>query len=844
MADTSGSTPHAGEQPVETPCPFAALDLVPDAVLVLDEERRVIALNHAATTLAAADRDSLVGRPVADLLVNLPTEVDGPSLASLQVDGAMPLSVEVHSRRAPAGSADRSEVTVLSLRPVHVDEAPLVDAERLAHIGSWSWRIGEDHVTWSAELHRIYGLSPRDGPVSYDDYVAMVHPDDRSRVAQAVRRAMRTHEPWHHDYRIIRPDGTERWVSAGGQVLEQQDGEASRLGGYCRDITAQRQAEARRQRAQDELASQQKTLEQVVRGQPLEDTLIGLCHDIEVRFPGAICSILLVDPDGTVLRDHVAPSHPKELRRAIDGLPIAEGSAACGTAAHRAEPVVVADILTDPLTSHWAELAKVFELRSVWSHPLTRGDGRVAGTFALYRRAVHHPDDEEISTVSAAANLAALALEREESQEALRRAAELDPLTDLPNRATFLRRLQRRLDVGEPAAVLFLDLDHFKWINDSLGHPQGDRILAEVAHRMQSAVDPAHLVARFGGDEFTVLVCEGDEAKVHSVADDVLRAFDAPFELDGGSFFLSASVGIAVPDGSPVADDLIRDADAAMYRAKELGRDRHVLFDDGLRGRAMARVRTESQIRESLAQDRFELHFQLAVDLHRNRWTGAEALARWRHPDGHLALPGDFIPLAEETGLIGALGRQVLAQTISHAARWVGSDLLDAISCNVSVHQLQDPMLPAHVAQLLEDHGLPPSRLVLEVTESAMMHELDTARTSLLALRELGVRLVIDDFGTGFSSIARLRDLPIWGLKIDPSFAQDLDSNAQAADMVASVVGLAHAAGLTVCIEGIENPAALAVARATGCDLAQGFLLAMPAPPEEVEDLVTRPPQG
>ena len=836
MEDTRSSP-----APALSPALVEALSLLPDGALVVDAGQRVVAANEEAAAIARCPLDALHQRRIETVLHSLDLTNPNTQTCTLRVGEGSPVPVEARTRGLP----DDGRLVTFRAAALTVN----VDAEHLAHVGSWSWEIGADTVTWSAELHRIYGLAPRRGPVSFDDYVNRVHPEDRNRVNAAVQRAIATQTPWEHDYRIIRPDGSLRWVNSGGEVLERVDGVPSQLGGYCRDITAQRLAEAKRQRAQDQLAAQQKILEQIVRGQPLDDTLTELCLDIETRFPGAICSILLADHAAGVLRDRVAPSHTPEVRRAVDGLPMQEGVGACGTAAHRGQTVVVRDVLDNPLTEDWHGLAIDHALRAIWSHPLTRGDGLVLGTFALYRHHPHTPDEDEVGTVAAAANLAALAIERETSQHALAQAARIDPLTGLPNRTEFLRILESRLDAREPVAVMFLDVDHFKWINDSLGHPQGDRILEEVGRRLRERVDGDHLVARFGGDEFTVLV---PPDLLGPTAEAVLDAFTAPFPLDGGEFFLTGSIGSAAvsdPDGCPMeddlgADDLIRDADAAMFRAKEQGRDQHVAFDDQLRGRALARVRSEAQIRQSLAEDRFIAHYQLAVDLRTGGWYGAEALARWNHPDGHLAPPSTFIPLAEETGLITALGRSVLAQAVAQTARWVRDGVLDLVTYNLSVNQLQDPTLPEHVAGLLEEHGLAPRHLLMEVTESAMMHHLDTARSTLDALADLGLPLVIDDFGTGFSSIARLRDLPISGVKIDRSFAVGLEEGGRAADMVAAIVGLAHAADLAVCVEGIETSGALAVARATGCDIAQGFHMARPAPADQIPALRAVPPAG
>jgi PAS domain S-box-containing protein len=274
-------------------------------------------------------------------------------------------------------------------------EQDLADAQRLAHIGSWSWDVGDDQVIWSAELHRIYGLAPDAGPVSFDEYLSRVHPDDRDRVSNAVAHTMQTLEPYEHEYRIVWPDGRVRWVHAAGAVSAAEDGQAKRLGGFCHDITEQHEAEDRRRRAQDELESHRETLERIARGERVEITLDLLCRDIEQRFPGAHCTILTAVAGERLLRHAAAPSLSATFCTAIDGMRIHEGAGACGTAAARGEEVVVRDVFLDKLTEDFVELARLHDLRSVWSRPLFSATGQLLGTFAVYRAEVHEPTAEE-----------------------------------------------------------------------------------------------------------------------------------------------------------------------------------------------------------------------------------------------------------------------------------------------------------------------------------------------------------------------------------------------------------------------------------------------------------------
>jgi c-di-GMP-specific phosphodiesterase len=715
-------------------------------------------------------------------------------------------------------------------------ERDLAEAQRLAHIGSWTWDVGDDHVVWSAELHRIYGLDEKAGPVSFDEYLARVHPEDREKVADAVQHTVSTLRPYEHEYRIVWPDGSVRWVHAAGDVLEREGPRPVRLGGFCHDVTAQREADERRRQAQEALTSHRRLLEGVARGEPLRSTLDALCRDIELRYAGAYCSVLTVAPGEGVLRHAAAPSLPDAFRSAIDGLPINDRAGACGRSAARLEDVVVKDTLTDTLTADFVALAEEHSLRAVWSHPLTTAAGELLGTFAVYRAKTHEPDEAERQAVAAAGSIAAVAMERALTEKALTAAARIDPLTGLANRSTFLNELDYRLNrrVGN-TAVLFCDLDRFKWINDSLGHPVGDKILVEVAWRLEAALDGTHLLARFGGDEFTVLADGLTSEQLEELATRLEAALGPPFHLEGGEFFLSVSIGIATDDYASDAFELVRDADAAMYAAKERGRARHALFDSALRQRAVERVTTEAELRRAVERDEIVMHYQPIVRFDTGEVAGVEALVRWQHPTRGLVAPDHFIPLAEETGLVIPLGERILDRVLAEASGLARDRHLD-IGINVSVVQLSDPSFPVTLAEALTRHGVAADRLLVEVTETAVMQELETARVALQELVEIGARVLIDDFGTGYSSIARLSDLPVAGVKIDRRFSVGLGEHEHADQLLAAITDLAHAMDLEVVVEGIETAAARKRAQELRCDYGQGFEFARPVPIEALFD--------
>jgi diguanylate cyclase (GGDEF)-like protein len=725
---------------------------------------------------------------------------------------------------------------------LRTSEARLAEAESVGRAGSWNWEVGESTVTWSAELYRIYGVDATPGPVTFEAYMACIHPGDQPHVAELIGEILKTSEPYEHEYRIVRPDGELRWVHARVAVVAAVDGTPRRLAGHCQDVTERRVAEDARRLAQLELESHQRILERIARSQPVVPTLEALCHDVETRYAGVRCSVLLVDETEPVLRHIAAPSLPGSFRLAIDGLPIKVGAGACGTAAARNEMVIVSDTLADPLTEAFTELARENDLRAVWSHPLTTSYGEVIGTFALYRAEPHAPDADEIRTVLTAGSLAALALERGRTEAALVAAANIDPLTGLANRALFLEQLDVALaDVDTTVALMFLDLDGFKWINDSLGHPAGDTVLTEVAARLLHSIGSRGLVARFGGDEFTVLLEDPSPAEIDAAADEIDAVFNEPFVLDGGEFFLTCCIGIARNDHATDSYGLIREADAAMFSAKEGGRSRRTLFDERLRDRAVSRLTLEAELRRAIKRDEFVMYYQPIVDLQTGAWLGAEALIRWEHPSRGLVMPDSFIPLAEDNGLIVPLGLLVLEKVAADRATWTSGDGLYA-TVNVSVVQLADPAIGAAFSRVIAANHLSESHLVVEITETAVMQQVETACAVLENISDTGVRVVIDDFGVGYSSIARLEQLPIAGIKIDGSFTKSLGVTAKARQMVGAMAELAHALALEVVVEGVETAEAHAAAIDAGCDAAQGYLFARPMPAEQLAEVMSHAP--
>jgi diguanylate cyclase (GGDEF)-like protein/PAS domain S-box-containing protein len=439
--------------------------------------------------------------------------------------------------------------------------------------------------------------------------------------------------------------------------------------------------------------------------------------------------------------------------------------------------------------------------------------------------------------------------ERKDFESRLAHQATHDALTGLPNRVLLLDRLKMAMArvgrTGRPLAVLFCDLDNFKVVNDSLGHDVGDTLLRTIAARISEAVRPADTVARFGGDEFVVLCDQlASEADAIVIAERLATVITEPVEVGEHEIVVSTSVGIAFARSSHDRPEaLIRDADVAMYRAKEKGRNRLEVFDDEMRARAMVRLDTERALRRALDRRELRVFYQPKIDLVTNLVCGFEALLRWEHPERGLLAPSEFIGLAEETGLIVPIGTWVLSHSCRQMQLWraVYPEAHDLeLSVNLSARQVAQPDLVEVVSEVLADTGLDPERLELEMTESALMAHAAETVDLLRSLKRLGVRLAVDDFGTGYSSLAYLRRFPVNVLKIDREFVTRLGESVEDTEIVRLVTMLARSLGLQVVAEGVETERQLDVLRELGCDRAQGFYLSRPLAGAGVDDLLAR----
>ena len=480
---------------------------------------------------------------------------------------------------------------------------------------------------------------------------------------------------------------------------------------------------------------------------------------------------------------------------------------------------------------------------------LIKAKGDPYGVLGVGSRTPRNFTQDDVSFMQSIANVLANAIERRRTEERTQHEALHDPLTGLPNRNLFLDRLQHALSVAarreNSIAVLFLDLDQFKLVNDSLGHAAGDELLGAVAPRIEQALRPGDTVARFGGDEFAVLAEDiGSEREATRIAERIAEALSRPFVLRDREHFVSASVGIAIGSGNEAPEALIRDADSALYRAKERGRGGYEIFDEVMRSRVIEHMQVENDLRRAIQREELELHYQPVIKLSDGSVVALEALLRWNHPERGLVRPVGFIPVAEESRLIVPIGRWVIEQACRQAAAWQELHPDSApvsVTVNLSARQIADPDLLSHIEGSVRANRIDPSSLWLELTETTLLDDTSFVERTLESLKGLGVRLVLDDFGVGFSSLGSLKRLPLSMIKLDRTFVENLSEGSHDAAIVRAVNEMADTIGIGVVAEGIETHEQVRMASALGCGFAQGFHFSEPVPVGQVERLLERP---
>ena len=703
-------------------------------------------------------------------------------------------SIDYEGRRMILASVRDITERKRSEEALRRSEANLTEAQRIARLGSSEWDLKTGEVWWSDEAYRIYGFETRRFSPTLETVAEVFHPDDRHLFRTIIEDAFREAKSYDFEHRIVRPDGEVRWLHRRGEVVRGQEVEETlRIVWTIHDITVHK-------RAEEELRFSKERLRGL--SDAALEGLVITDRGMILEANQALLDILRCSPREVVGRsvlEYVAPEYRDQVSQNI--------------------------------LSKYEEPYEIVGLRKDG----TRLDLEVRGKAFSYQG--------QPVRVTAVRDIT----ERKALERRLRHQALHDLLTGLPNRAVFMARLSstlahpRRQRTG--VAVMFVDLDNFKFVNDTLGHHVGDELLVAASKRLRTCLRVEDTLVRLGGDEFAVLLKDlADEGEATRIAARIAEELRVPFSLDNQEVFVTSSIGIALNgSGKDSPEDLLKNADIAMYWAKKEGKARYQLFNPSMEAQSTERMRLEHDLRRALEQDAFRLYYQPLVRADSGRIMGMEALMRWEHPVRGLMLPDQFVPFAEETGLIIPLGKWALREACRQAKEWqerYPSDPPLIVGVNLSARQLEHPNIVDEVEEALRDSGLDPRSLTLEVTESVVVKDEEHNIDAMQRLEAIGIRFALDDFGTGYSALAYLRRLPVGLLKLDRSFLERLGEDAEAEVLLSGVISIASGLGLYVLTEGVETPEQLAQVKALGCDLVQGNYLSEPLPSEAATEIL------
>ncbi len=723
------------------------------------------------------------------------------------------LAEEVQHRRAVEDSlreaqaelesrvAERSQALDQANQALSKSEERLALALEASELGLWDWNLQTDEIHHS-ELKRLFGLDDNSVSMMLKDLRPRLHPDDMPLLKTTLINHLKGRTTdYRVEYRVRHEDGRWLWVEDHGRAVERGTrGRVLRMIGTRADIS-------KRKAWEEQLSLAATVFEAMSEGIVVLDAAFG---------------VMAVNKAFSQITGY---SEADALGHNLIELP-------CSRDAQR----------------QFQAICLALEERGGWQGELveTRKSGELYPQW-MQLSVVRDRLDNISHIIGFFSDLSG----RRASEERMRFLSHYDELTGLANRVLFRERLheaaQRATQRSRPLALLHIDLDRFKLINDSFGHETADQVLKEMARRISNAMPEADTIARLAGDEFAVLFdAYANLSSLARVTSRLLGKLRAPLLINGHELVIGASVGISLlPDNARVASDLVTQANMAMQHAKHLGGDTFQFFTENQRAGTLERLQLENQLRKAIDEHQLEVFYQPKLHVSSGRLESAEALVRWRHPTRGLVLPGEFIPLAEETGLIAAIGEFVLRQACWQAQQWQRHGLTDVrVAVNLSVHQLRQGKLVSLVRQVLEDTGLAPHCLELELTESQLLDNIEHISQIFQQLREIGVKLAIDDFGTGYSSLSYLKRLPVDYVKIDQAFIRGLDEAEEDVAITRAIIAMAHSLGLLVVAEGVETQGQLDILMDQGCDEIQGYLISRPLEAHDMAQLLIRDQRG
>lgn len=845
---SSPASPGAGM----TPGRDALLDAIDSSLgmLTLTPEGIIVAINDKLLDAVGYARDELIGRPHATLC-----DPDDPTAADAfgeVIRHGRPHTSQVRRRRKD-GSTVWFEATY---NPVFDSDGTLTFVIKLA--ADVSARVARK----AADDERLHLLSL--GVDESDNAVLITDHDGRACYVNAGFTRMlgyqpeevvgkQGHEPFggqpdvqkafgdclaaaregrscHAEVLVRDRQRQPVWVSLVANPIRDERGRLTNVVGLFTDITQSKIQEV----------LQHKALAAMVRDAPLAEVLTLICRELEQIAPEVMASVVRVDAEGR-LRPQAGPSLPAQYHRTIDGIAIGPQVGTCGTAAFHGRPIIVTDIANDPLWANFREMAATFGLAASWAMPIIANDGRVLGVLGFYYRTQRGPDSLHERLVNVCVHLCKLAFERDESRTRIRQLAFSDALTGLPNRSMLgvlaAQAIASAEELGTRMAVIFIDLDRFKQVNDSLGHQAGDTLLRTIAQRLRRALRGADIVARLSGDEFVAVLTECDPERLDAAVDRMRSALGAPCLVDGVTLAPSGSFGISLyPNHGRDFDTLLQRADMAMYQAKMITPGTVRFYNEDMNLRAQEQFELETAMREALQRGALRLFYQPQINLLDESVCGVEALTRWSHPHFGEVSPTRFISLAEECGLIGELGAWTLRESCRQLAQWRERGVpITSVSVNLSPTNFHDHQLPRMIAETLAANGLSPDNLAVEITESVLMDHNPSTLRIIDEVHAMGVRLSMDDFGTGYSSLGYLRRLPVSELKLDRSFVHDVTRDDTVRALTSAIISIGRNLHLTVVAEGVEDEQQRDLLISQGYRVAQGYLFSPALSPDAFE---------
>jgi diguanylate cyclase (GGDEF)-like protein/PAS domain S-box-containing protein len=661
---------------------------------------------------------------------------------------------------------------------------------------------------------------------------SIIAPEGLPEVLEGFSRVLQG-EPQGQETQLIRRNGEIRYIQF-MTIPAELNGEIIGIQGIAHDITSRKRLEVLREH-------QSIILEKIAKGDPITEIQEFIINTVEKLLKG-VGSLMFFEKEHDRLRVGYAPHLANEFIEIIDFFPFSLKDAFYDHSTYTKDTFIFMNMETDPAWSRWRTDVIKHNLRSCWSVPIISTKGSLLGILIIYLREIRKPTEFEIDILKTFGYLTGLAIERNKHEEEIQFLADHDVLTDLPNLRYLKEIFPKIVEQSTDLAVMVMDLDKFKSVNDIFGHNYGDILLKKITERMKKAIGEPHIVARMGGDEFVFLVQNiSNRQMVYSLANQILQAIEKPVWIDDREFYVTGSIGISLyGEHGETIEQLMRNADVAMYHIKDMGGNSKRIYETQMNDKAYDFFILKGDFRKAVEQNQFNLHYQPKVDVKTGAITGVEALVRWEHPERGQISPNMFIPLAEESDFILELGSWVIDRACKQLKEWKKEGLDISIAVNVSVKQLIKQNIPALVKAKLEELALPPSSLEIEITESILSTHESLIRESVNKLQQIGVKVSIDDFGTGYASLTYLKQFKTNTIKIDRSFIRFLPENRDDAAIVSAVLTLAKELELNVIAEGVETKEQLDFLIGKGCREVQGYLFSKPLPSEEVLNLLKK----